>query len=112
MEEVRRGSAANLIGGAILRLVERLPSPARNRVRSALWRSRTYLEVNSGHDLISGALRGFPVEVRALCAKALVRRHDDRAGGGFWPDSNHIWLAAGVETYESRRQVFLSARHE
>ncbi|HET8567585.1 MAG TPA: hypothetical protein VFM93_01200 [Candidatus Limnocylindria bacterium] len=50
--------------------------------------------------------------MRDLCDRAPVRRYDARGGGGFWPDANELWLAAGVETYEGLAQVVLSARHE
>ena len=50
--------------------------------------------------------------MRALCARCPFHRYDARGGGGFWPDGNEIWLAAGVETYEGLRQVRLSACHE
>ena len=50
--------------------------------------------------------------MRELCARCPVHRYEARGGGGFWPDRNEIWLAAGVETYEGLRQVRLSACHE
>ncbi len=53
-----------------------------------------------------------PEEVRALGARCPFFRYDARGGGGYWPDRNEIWLAAGVETYEGLRQVRLSACHE
>ena len=81
-------------------------------MRRWLVRRRAFLVVTGGPDLIRGALAGYPPAVRGLCAGAHVRRHADSAGGGFWPDSNDIWLAAGVETFESHRQVFRSACHE
>jgi len=50
--------------------------------------------------------------VRALGARCPFFRYEARGGGGYWPDRNEIWLAAGVETYEGLRQVRLSACHE
>lgn len=110
--EHRRTRLPNLAGEVIVRVLETLPPANRARLRRWLWSRRTYLVVTSGRDLIRGALAGFPSDVRALCASAPVMRYDDRSGGGYWPDRNEIWLAAGVETYERRAQVFLSARHE
>ncbi len=93
-------------------LLEKAPARTANTIRGWLWKRRIYFVVHDGPSLIAGALRRSPETVRALCANALVRRYDDRAGGGFWPDTSHIWLAAGIETYESHAQVFNSARHE
>jgi hypothetical protein len=81
-------------------------------VREAWWRERRYLVVTPGDELIRAALERFPAEVREIGRRARFRRYDDRGGGGFWPDTNEIWLAAGVETYESLAQVVMSARHE
>src|SRR5439155_433100 len=54
----------------------------------------------------------FPEEIRALGRRCPFYRYDARSGGGYWPDRDEIWLAAGVETYEGLRQVRLSACHE
>ena len=95
-----------------LRILERLPRGARTRIRRWLGGGGRFLVVTGGPQLIRGALAGYPRAIRELCAGAHIRRHADSAGGGFWPDSNDIWLAAGVETFESHRQVFRSACHE
>lgn len=110
--QVRRTRAANAIGEPVLFVLERLPAAARGAAREALWRRRAYFVITPGPNCVRGALVGYPAEVRRLCADAPFYRYDDRGGGGFWPDRNEVWLAAGVETYESRRQVYNSARHE
>jgi hypothetical protein len=81
-------------------------------LREQLWRSHTYLYVTPGPLLVERALEGFPPEVRSLGERCPLHRYDARGGGGYWPDRNEIWLAAGVETYEGLRQVRLSACHE
>lgn len=65
-----------------------------------------------GPDLVRQALEIFPEPVRELGARCPFHRYDARSGGGYWPDRNEVWLAAGVETYEGLRQVVLSSRHE
>lgn len=110
--ELRRSKRDNEAGRLELERVERLAPAERARIREEWWRERRYLVVTPGEELISAALAPFPAEVRELGATARFRRYDDRGGGGFWPDTNDIWLAAGVETYESLAQVVMSARHE
>lgn len=110
--EIRRSPQENERGRRELERVERLEPAERARRREAWWRQRRYLLVTPGDELITAALAPFPRAVRSLGAQARFRRFDDRGGGGFWPDENEIWLAAGVETYESLAQVVLSARHE
>jgi hypothetical protein len=68
--------------------------------------------VTPGEELRRRALAPFPLAVRDLCAGARVHRFDARGGGGYYTETNDIWLAAGVETYEGRAQVALSTRHE
>src|SRR5437588_182849 len=101
------------MGHVVLAFAERILA-ARDLagLRDRLWQTRTYLYVTPGPLLIQRALEGFPAEVRELCARCPVHRYEARGGGGFWPDRNEIWLAAGVETYEGLRQVRLSACHE
>lgn len=82
------------------------------RLRGALWAFRLYLYVTPGPLLVDRALAVFPEAVRVLGARCPFYRYDARSGGGYWPDRNEVWLAAGVETYEGTRQVVLSARHE
>jgi hypothetical protein len=110
--ELRRSKAENARGRLELERVERLSPGERARVREEWWRERRYHLVTPGNELIDAALAPFPDAVRALGRQAPFRRYDDRGGGGFWPDPNEIWLAAGVETYESLAQVVMSARHE
>ena len=110
--ELRRSKRENEAGRLELERVERLGPAERGRIREEWWRERRYLVVTPGDELIRAALAPFPAEVRTLGASARFRRYDDRGGGGFWPDTNDIWLAAGVETYESLAQVVMSARHE
>ena len=110
--EYRRSRPANLVGEALLKLLEAQPAHRRHALRAWLWRRRAYLVVTLGPELVRGALVGYPEPVRRLCAPARIFRYDDRGGGGFYPERNEIWLAAGVETYESRAQVYGSARHE
>lgn len=110
MIEIRRRGWQNRVGDRILDRVE--TSPRKAGWRELLWRARLYLVITPGPELVRRALDGFPDEVRALCAGAPVRRFAARGGGGYYPDRNEIWLAAGVETYEGRAQVALSARHE
>lgn len=110
--EVRRSKEENARGRLELEGVERLPPADRARLREGWWRERRYQVVTPGSELIEQALGRFPTEVREIGRRAPLRRYDDRGGGGYWPDSNEIWLAAGVETYESLAQVVMSARHE
>lgn len=110
--ELRRSKLENARGRLELERVERLPPEERARVRDEWWRERRYLVVTPGEELTLAALAPFPDEVRELGRRAPFHRYDDRGGGGFWPDPNEIWLAAGVETHESLAQVVLSARHE
>lgn len=110
--EERRSEAENARGRVELERIERLAPVERERVREEWWRERRYVVVTPGDELIRLALEPFPEPVRVLGRRALFRRYDDRGGGGFWPDTNDIWLAAGVETYESLAQVVMSARHE
>lgn len=110
--ELRRSTAENARGRLELERVELLPPAERARLREEWWRERRYQVVTPGSELIEQALAPFPEEVRALGRRAPLRRYDDRGGGGYWPESNEIWLAAGVETYESLGQVVMSARHE
>lgn len=110
--ELRRSEAENARGRVELERVERLSPAERARIREGWWAERRYQVVTPGHELIEQALAPFPDAVRALGRRAPFHRYDDRGGGGFWPDPNEIWLAAGVETYESQAQVVMSARHE
>ncbi|MBI3522106.1 MAG: hypothetical protein HY071_03265 [Chloroflexi bacterium] len=110
MREIKRSQRSNELGNALLDRLE--ASPRKQAWREALWRVRAYLVVTPGPELIRLALEGFPREVRELCATAPFHRFAARGGGGFYPDRNEIWLAAGVETYEGRTQVPLSSRHE
>lgn len=82
------------------------------RLREALWTLRLYLYVTPGPLLARRALAIFPAAVRTLGARCPFHRYDARSGGGYWPDANEVWLAAGVETYEGTAQVVMSARHE
>ena len=108
-----RPAAVNTAGLLLLRAAEeRLPAPGLARLRAALWTRRLYLYVTPGPELVGKALAIFPEPVRALGARCPFHRYDARGGGGYWPDQNEVWLAAGVETYEGTRQVVLSARHE
>jgi hypothetical protein len=101
------------MGHVVLAFAERVLGPRDLAgLREQLWRSRTYLYVTPGPLLVQRALEGFPSEVRRLGERCPLHRYDARGGGGYWPDRNEIWLAAGVETYEGLRQVRLSARHE
>lgn len=101
------------MGHVVLAFAERvLGSRDLAGLREQLWRSHTYLYVTPGSVLVRRALEGFPAEVRALGERCPFHRFDARGGGGYWPDRNEIWLAAGVETYEGLRQVRLSACHE
>lgn len=101
------------MGHVVLAFAERTLAPGDlASLRERLWQTRTYLYVTPGPDLVRRALEGFPPEVQELGARCPFYRYDARGGGGYWPDENAIWLAAGVETYEGLRQVRLSARHE
>ena len=110
--ELRRSKRENDRGRLELERIERLSPGEQARIRDDWWRERRYLVVTPGDELIEAALAPFPDKVRALGRRAPLRRYDDRGGGGFWPDENEIWLAAGVETYESLAQVVMSSRHE
>ncbi|HEX4743624.1 MAG TPA: hypothetical protein VFW12_03015 [Candidatus Limnocylindria bacterium] len=110
--ELRRSKHENERGRLELERVERLAPAERERIRAGWWRERRYLVVTPGDELTLAALAPFPARVREQGRRARFRRYDDRGGGGFWPDENEIWLAAGVETYESLAQVVMSARHE
>jgi hypothetical protein len=101
------------MGHVVLAFAERTLRRAElEALRERLWRTRTYLYVTPGAVLVERALEGFPAAVRALGARCPFYRFDARGGGGYWPERNEIWLAAGVETYEGLRQVRLSACHE
>jgi hypothetical protein len=111
--ELQRSAVPNAMGHVVLAFAERTLQPRELAgLREQLWRTQTYLYVTPGPLLIERALEGFPAEVRALGALCPFHRYDARGGGGYWPDRNEIWLAAGVETYEGLRQVRLSACHE
>jgi hypothetical protein len=111
--ELKRSAVPNAMGHVVLAFAERTLRPLDlGGLREQLWRTQSYLYVTPGPLLIERALEGFPAEVRALAARCPFFRHDARGGGGYWPDRNEIWLAAGVETYEGLRQVRLSACHE
>jgi hypothetical protein len=101
------------MGHVVLAFAERTLAPRDLAgLREHLWSTRTYLYVTPGPALVERALEGFPEAVRAIGARCPFYRYDARGGGGYWPDRNEIWLAAGVETYEGLRQVRLSACHE
>jgi len=111
--KLERVAVPNAMGHLVLAFAERtLRPPELTRLRDQLWRTQTYLYVTPGPVLIERALEGFPPEIRALGARCPFFRYDARGGGGYWPDRNEIWLAAGVETYEGLRQVRLSSCHE
>jgi len=111
--ELSRAAVPNAMGHVVLAFAERTLRPRElGGLRDQLWRTQTYLYVTPGPVLIARALEGFPPEVQALGARCPFFRYDARGGGGYWPDRNEIWLAAGVETYEGLRQVRLSACHE
>ena len=111
--ELQRVAVPNAMGHVVLAFAERTLRPMElGGLREQLWRTKTYLYVTPGPLLIERALEGFPPDVRALGARSPFSRYDARGGGGYWPDRNEIWLAAGVETYEGLRQVRLSACHE
>jgi hypothetical protein len=108
-----RPGALNALGRRALLAAERQLSPrGLARMREILWAYRVYLYVTPGEELIRQALAIFPEPVRALGARCPFHRYDARSGGGYWPDHNEVWLAAGVETYEGTAQVVMSARHE
>ena len=108
-----RPRALNALGKRALAAAERSLSPqGLSRLRRILWMYRVYLYVTPGRELVEQALAIFPEPVRRLGAACPFHRYDARAGGGYWPDHNEVWLAAGVETYEGLRQVVLSSRHE
>ena len=112
-KELHRAAVPNEMGHVVLAFAERiLGTGDLAGLRDRLWQTRTYLYVTPGPALVARALAGFPPEVRELGARCPFRRYEARGGGGFWPDRNEIWLAAGVETYEGLRQVRLSACHE
>jgi hypothetical protein len=111
--QLRRSEVPNAMGHVVLAFAERTLHPRDlAALREHLWRTQTYLYVTPGPLLVERALEGFPDEVRELGARCPFFRYDARGGGGYWPDRNEIWLAAGVETYEGLRQVRLSACHE
>jgi hypothetical protein len=111
--ELKQSAVPNAMGHVVLAFAERTLRPHElSGLRDQLWRTRTYLYVTPGPLLVERALEGFPAEVRALGARCPFFRYEARGGGGYWPDRNEIWLAAGVETYEGLRQVRLSACHE
>jgi len=111
--ELKRSAVPNAMGHVVLAFAERTLRPQElGGLRDQLWRTQTYLYVTPGPLLVERALEGFPAEVRALGARCRFFRFGARGGGGYWPDRNEIWLAAGVETYEGLHQVRLSACHE
>jgi len=111
--ELRRAPVPNAMGHVVLAFAERvLGARDLGALRDQLWRTHTYLYVTPGPLLVRHALADFPEEVQRLGERCPFYRYDARGGGGYWPDRNEIWLAAGVETYEGLRQVRLSACHE
>lgn len=103
----------NGAGRRALELAESRLSPSDlSRLREVLWSLRLYLYVTPGPLLVRQALAIFPEPVRILGSRCPLHRYDARSGGGYWPDANEVWLAAGVETYEGTKQVVMSARHE
>jgi hypothetical protein len=105
--------ARNAVGYLALRVLEATLSPgALAWLRAALWSRRSYLYVTPPPLLVRQALVPFPADVKRLCRDVAFHRFDARGGGGFYNESNEIWLAAGVETYEALRQARMSARHE
>jgi hypothetical protein len=104
--------ARNAAGFLALMALERLPPLLRRRARERLWSRHVYVYVTRPRRLVAQALEGYPAEVRRLAKTVRFFRSDDRGGGGYWPDRNEIWLAAGVETYERYLQARASARHE
>ena len=92
--------------------LERLPPLLQRRARERLWARHVFVYVTPPKRLVAQALEGYPAEVRKLARTVAFYRNDDRGGGGYWPDRNEIWLAAGVETYERYLQARASARHE
>ena len=112
-QPLSRPAFLNDLGRRALQSAERDLSPAGlARLRETLWAFRLYLYVTPGPLLVQQALAIFPEPVRALGARCPFYRYAARSGGGYWPDRNEVYLAAGVETYEGLRQVVLSARHE
>ena len=112
-QPLARPAFLNDLGKRALLSAERNLSPAGlTSLRGTLWTFHIYLYVTPGPLLIQQALAIFPEPVRALGATCPFFRYAARSGGGYWPDRNEIYLAAGVETYEGTRQVVLSARHE
>jgi hypothetical protein len=103
----------NALGKRALEAAERrLSVRGLARLRAVLWAYRIYLYVTPGEELVRQALAIFPEPVRTLGARCPFHRYAARSGGGYWPDHNEVWLAAGVETYEGSPQVVLSSRHE
>ena len=108
-----RSPFLNDLGKKALERAERdLSAAGLARLRQTLWQFRIYLYVTPGPLLVQQALAIFPEPVQALGARCPFHRYAARSGGGYWPDLNEVYLAAGVETYEGLRQVVLSARHE
>jgi hypothetical protein len=113
MEPFVPAPARNAVGYLTLRALEAtLSARALARLRARLWSRRVYLYVTPPPLLVRQALAPFPADVKRLCRGVAFHRFDARGGGGFYNESNEIWLAAGVETYEALRQARLSARHE
>jgi hypothetical protein len=104
--------ARNAAGFLALMSLERLPPLLRRRARERLWSRHVYVYVTPPRRLVRQALEGYPREVKKLARTVRFFRSDDRGGGGYWPERNEIWLAAGVETYERYMQARASARHE
>ncbi len=113
LEPYQPNPLRNAAGYLALRALEAsLDNRGLASARRALWSRRVFLYVTPGPLLVRQALAAFPAALRRRCAGVAFHRHADRGGGGFYPDANEIWLAAGVETYEALRQARLSARHE
>src|SRR2546430_3116273 len=109
--ELKRYSVPTAMGHAVLAFAERSLRPGElGGLREQLWRTQTYLYVTPGPLLIDRALEGFPREIRALGERCPFFRYDARGGGGYWPDPNEMWLAAGVETEDGLRPVRRFAR--
>jgi len=109
---VQLSPARNAAGLVALTSLESLPPLLQRRARERLWSRHVFVYITPPKRLVAQALEGYPEEVQRLARTVAFYRNDDRSGGGYWPERNEIWLAAGVETYERYLQARASARHE